>query len=555
MAIRLVQCTGIQGTTMISPIKMMAHALASVLTLLALCFATGAQAQNNADFLGQFVPTSMLTGATANVTVTMRNTGTTIWSAGNSVFLGSQNPENNSTWGGGRVAMPASIGPGGKATLFFRITAPSTPGSYNFQWRMVQEGVEWFGDLTPNVVVNVTAPAPASGNGAQLIGVSAPSVMTQGQGYTVGVTMQNSGTTTWPAGSSYALGSTNPQNNMVWGLNRVNLPGAVAPGQQTTLSFQVTAPAAGSYSMGWGMVQEGVGWFGATSSSAITVNPVATVSPPATGTVVTYIHTDGLGSPVARTDAAGAVISRTRYEPYGLAAGGATPTIGFTGHVNDAETGLVYMQQRYYDPVAGRFLSIDPVTTDADTGSSFNRYVYANNSPYRFTDPDGRNSSDPFADPPLVPQPSSIPVILPPIPGMPPVGVITPPIIVNVSGIRLNKAFEEWKLNQTLRQIYGDSKGLIVGYVNFTTSPIRQLIESVKQARRPAGAIDAIRGARDWGKKNGVDPDRAVDIFHGIKGGRGGPGAGAKDDCSVNPNTGEIFDAQGEYLGNINEGH
>jgi uncharacterized protein RhaS with RHS repeats len=48
------------------------------------------------------------------------------------------------------------------------------------------------------------------------------------------------------------------------------------------------------------------------------------------------------------------------------------------------------MQQRYYDPVAGRFLSIDPVTTDANTGGSFNRYNYANNSPYKYIDPDGR---------------------------------------------------------------------------------------------------------------------------------------------------------------------
>jgi uncharacterized protein RhaS with RHS repeats len=48
------------------------------------------------------------------------------------------------------------------------------------------------------------------------------------------------------------------------------------------------------------------------------------------------------------------------------------------------------MQQRYYDPVAGRFLSVDPVTTDAATGSSFNRYNYANNNPYKYTDPDGR---------------------------------------------------------------------------------------------------------------------------------------------------------------------
>jgi RHS repeat-associated protein len=107
---------------------------------------------------------------------------------------------------------------------------------------------------------------------------------------------------------------------------------------------------------------------------------------------VQYDHTDGLGSPVALTDAAGKLISRTRYEPYGATAAGATPGIGFTGHVNAPELGLVYMQQRYYDPGAGRFLSIDPVVTDSNTGNSFNRYAYAANSPYKYIDPDGRTA-------------------------------------------------------------------------------------------------------------------------------------------------------------------
>ena len=109
-------------------------------------------------------------------------------------------------------------------------------------------------------------------------------------------------------------------------------------------------------------------------------------------TGVTYLHTDALGSPVARTNAAGAVVTRTRYEPYGNTAAGTIPNgIGFTGHVNDPDTGLVYMQQRYYDPIAGRFLSTDPVTTDADTGYAFNRYEYVSSNPYRYTDPDGRD--------------------------------------------------------------------------------------------------------------------------------------------------------------------
>jgi len=111
-----------------------------------------------------------------------------------------------------------------------------------------------------------------------------------------------------------------------------------------------------------------------------------------TETGTTFTHADPLGSPVARTNSAGGLVSRTHYEPYGATVpGSANPaSIGFTGHVNDVDTGLVYMQQRYYDPVIGRFLSVDPVKTDPVTGALFNRYSYANNNPYKFTDPDGR---------------------------------------------------------------------------------------------------------------------------------------------------------------------
>ena len=48
------------------------------------------------------------------------------------------------------------------------------------------------------------------------------------------------------------------------------------------------------------------------------------------------------------------------------------------------------MQQRYYDPTCGCFLSVDPVTAYQKPLTNFGRYVYANNNPYKFTDPDGR---------------------------------------------------------------------------------------------------------------------------------------------------------------------
>lgn len=106
---------------------------------------------------------------------------------------------------------------------------------------------------------------------------------------------------------------------------------------------------------------------------------------------VEYIHTDALGTPVAVTDVNRTVIERSEYEPYGaLLNRPISDGPGYTGHVMDAVTGLTYMQQRYYDPTLGRFLSVDPVTADGNTGGNFNRYWYANNNPYKFTDPDGR---------------------------------------------------------------------------------------------------------------------------------------------------------------------
>lgn len=110
---------------------------------------------------------------------------------------------------------------------------------------------------------------------------------------------------------------------------------------------------------------------------------------------ISYVHTDGVGSPIARSSNAVATPGPyTRYEPYGnsTAAGPAPSPIGFTGHVNDVDTGLTYMQQRYYDPLAGRFLSVDSITTDEGMSLSFGRYHYANNNPYKYKDPDGRQA-------------------------------------------------------------------------------------------------------------------------------------------------------------------
>ena len=44
------------------------------------------------------------------------------------------------------MPVPAAIAPGAESTFRFTATAPRTPGTYPFQWMMIEaKGVDWFG--------------------------------------------------------------------------------------------------------------------------------------------------------------------------------------------------------------------------------------------------------------------------------------------------------------------------------------------------------------------------------------------------------------------------
>jgi len=108
-----------------------------------------------------------------------------------------------------------------------------------------------------------------------------------------------------------------------------------------------------------------------------------------------YYYTDPQGTVLAKADAQGNIIATYDYAPYGSQALGTAPNgPGYTGHVNDPDTGLVYMQARYYDPAVGRFLSTDPVGPTPGNTFNFNRYDYANDNPGRYIDPDGRTCTE-----------------------------------------------------------------------------------------------------------------------------------------------------------------
>jgi len=111
------------------------------------------------------------------------------------------------------------------------------------------------------------------------------------------------------------------------------------------------------------------------------------------GEIVHFYHNDHLGSPLAMTDEDGSVVWRRDYFPFGqeIDPGGETTfnPHTFTGKEFDAETGLYYYGARYYDPVIGRFISVDPAGSDPSDPQSWNRYVYTLNNPYKYVDPDG----------------------------------------------------------------------------------------------------------------------------------------------------------------------
>lgn len=221
----------------------------------------------DAAFVSQTVPSSMTPGLSYNVAVTMRNAGTQSWTSSGGFSLSSQNPAGNSTWGINRVSLNKLINPGSQYTIMFTVTAPSTPGTYNFQWEMKRDASGYFGQMSANVAVQVGTGGGAT-DGASFVSQSVPSSMTAGQLVPVSVTMLNSGSTTWQAGT-YFLGSLNPTGNTTWGLSQVSLPGSVAPGASAAFNFNVTAPSsAGNYNFQWGM-KHGVSYFGAAGTNVV----------------------------------------------------------------------------------------------------------------------------------------------------------------------------------------------------------------------------------------------------------------------------------------------
>src|SRR6266513_235531 len=120
------------------------------------------------------------------------------------------------------------------------------------------------------------------------------------------------------------------------------------------------------------------------------------------GPEMRYYHRDHLGSVVAITNPAAAVIERLAYEPFGERRYpngspenrsspliGGTTDRGFTAHEHLDEMNLIHMNGRIYDPVLGRFMTPDFIVQAPQNLQSYNRYSYVSNNPLMYVDPTG----------------------------------------------------------------------------------------------------------------------------------------------------------------------
>ncbi len=218
-------------------------------------------------WLSSDTPSNMLAGQTANVNVALENFSPVTLQSPQYYLAGewlnaSGQVVQTTNWASINVA---SLG---SATVPAQLTAPSAPGTYTFQWDIVEPGVTWLsqtGNPTVPITIVVQKSAPY---GVSWGANTTPATMTHGQtGVSASVTLTNTGTNTWTnsGNNAYYLAYhwVNSQGQVVsWNGVWTPFPSSVQPGQTVTVNASINAPSApGSYKLEWDIVQSGVTWF------------------------------------------------------------------------------------------------------------------------------------------------------------------------------------------------------------------------------------------------------------------------------------------------------
>jgi hypothetical protein len=111
------------------------------------------------EYVSDTIPATMTAGQPYNVSVTFRNRGV-VWTNAQSFRLGAVGDSDPFT-AFNRVNISGEVRPGNTYTFSFTMTAPAASGTYVSDWRMVRDGVAWFGPtLTRQINVGGGEPMP-----------------------------------------------------------------------------------------------------------------------------------------------------------------------------------------------------------------------------------------------------------------------------------------------------------------------------------------------------------------------------------------------------------
>ena len=108
---------------------------------------TAVDVDDDAELVAITLPTSLACGAADVGTITLRNNGITTWSRDAGYRLGAVDDSDPLT-AATRVDLPydVDVTPGDSYSFTVDLAAPEAAALYTSDWRMVREGVGWFGD-------------------------------------------------------------------------------------------------------------------------------------------------------------------------------------------------------------------------------------------------------------------------------------------------------------------------------------------------------------------------------------------------------------------------
>ncbi len=110
--------------------------------------------EDAAEVVSVHLPTAMDCGDTFPAYVEMRNTGWASWTRDDGYKLGAVDDEDPFITGDIRVWLPegVTVAPGDSHLFSFELVAPASASDYVTDWRMVREGVHWFGETAAETV-------------------------------------------------------------------------------------------------------------------------------------------------------------------------------------------------------------------------------------------------------------------------------------------------------------------------------------------------------------------------------------------------------------------